>query len=258
MTSRPDQEPPRRGFAWPSITCSPAQTMTLIWAVGSMTLAMTGPFGTFDVMDPLHRYLYWPAVTGLAILAALGSGRLVRRRLKLSGSRADLVAAALMSVVFGPTLWMVNRVLDDVDGWAVPNLAIHVAVVFNLGLGVALLRHRARERVAEQVGASGLPLPRRLASEIGADVVHARADGHYMEVERPSGSARLLMRFSDALEALAALDGAQVHRSHWVARAAVARTERDGRRTFVVLRSGKRVPVSRRYEDALPRLLDGD
>ena len=59
------------------------------------------------------------------------------------------------------------------------------------------------------------------------------------------------MRLSDAVTELEGLEGAQVHRSWWVARDAVTGARRgDGRATLEV-EGGLTVPVSRRYARAL-------
>ena len=74
---------------------------------------------------------------------------------------------------------------------------------------------------------------------------------HYVEVHTEEGSDLLLLRFRDALRELDGLDGAQVHRSHWVARAAVAGVERRSGRIALRLVNGNRVPVSRSFAPAL-------
>jgi DNA-binding LytR/AlgR family response regulator len=53
------------------------------------------------------------------------------------------------------------------------------------------------------------------------------------------------MRLSDAIAELEGLEGAQTHRSWWVAREAVESARRDGDRVTLVLKSGAEAPVSR-------------
>ena len=72
-----------------------------------------------------------------------------------------------------------------------------------------------------------------------------------MEVHTGEGSDLLLLRFRDALREVGELDGAQVHRSHWVARAAVAGVERRNGRIALRLVNGRLVPVSRSFAPAL-------
>jgi len=71
------------------------------------------------------------------------------------------------------------------------------------------------------------------------------AEQHYLRVYTDKGDDLILMRFSDALDQLAALEGLQVHRSHWVAREGVERLEKEDKKLSIVLKNGVTVPVSR-------------
>jgi DNA-binding LytR/AlgR family response regulator len=59
------------------------------------------------------------------------------------------------------------------------------------------------------------------------------------------GSDLVLLRLRDALGELDGIEGAQVHRSWWVARDAVESVERDGRSVRLVLPRGIAAPVAR-------------
>ena len=59
------------------------------------------------------------------------------------------------------------------------------------------------------------------------------------------------MRLTDALGELEGLEGAQVHRSWWVARDAVVGAERGNGRASLTLKTGAVAPVSRTYAQAL-------
>ena len=61
----------------------------------------------------------------------------------------------------------------------------------------------------------------------------------------------LLYRFGDALADLEGLDGLQVHRGTWVAARAVRSAEREGRRWWLTLPGGTRLPVSDRHLPAV-------
>ena len=78
-----------------------------------------------------------------------------------------------------------------------------------------------------------------------------RMKDHYVEAHTELGHALILMRFRDALRNVQNMDGMQVHRSHWVARRAVAGVRQTQGRTELRLRGGERVPVSRSYIPAL-------
>jgi DNA-binding LytR/AlgR family response regulator len=59
------------------------------------------------------------------------------------------------------------------------------------------------------------------------------------------GSALVLMRLRDAVALLGDLEGMQVHRSWWVARAAVEDVLREGRNVRLRLPRGLEAPVAR-------------
>jgi DNA-binding LytR/AlgR family response regulator len=59
------------------------------------------------------------------------------------------------------------------------------------------------------------------------------------------------MRLSDAIAELEGIEGAQVHRSWWVARNAIADIARTDGRATLTLQDGSQVPVSRTYAKLL-------
>jgi DNA-binding LytR/AlgR family response regulator len=76
-------------------------------------------------------------------------------------------------------------------------------------------------------------------------------EDHYVRAHTMLGSDLILMRMRDAIAELAGVPGMQVHRSWWVAQAAVAAVERDGRNVRLELANGLRAPVSRERVAAL-------
>jgi DNA-binding LytR/AlgR family response regulator len=59
------------------------------------------------------------------------------------------------------------------------------------------------------------------------------------------------MRLGDAVAELEGIEGAQVHRSWWVARDAITDAQRGDGRATLKLRDGAEVPVSRTYARVL-------
>ena len=70
-------------------------------------------------------------------------------------------------------------------------------------------------------------------------------EDHYVRAHTMLGSDLVLLRLRDALGELDGIEGAQVHRSWWVARDAVEGVERDGRSVRLVLPRGIAAPVAR-------------
>jgi hypothetical protein len=92
-----------------------------------------------------------------------------------------------------------------------------------------------------------LALLERVRPERRGALLAIKAEGHYLQVYTAAGSDLILYRLSDALLELAAEDGAQVHRSWWVASRALAPQRHRDR---LVLVNGTEVPVSRSFRMA--------
>jgi hypothetical protein len=91
-------------------------------------------------------------------------------------------------------------------------------------------------------------LPPRLR---GGELYAVEAEDHYLRLHTSLGQDLILMRLADALVELEGLEGAQTHRSWWVARAAVTSAERLDGRAVLTLRDGAGAPVSRGFVKAL-------
>ncbi len=91
-------------------------------------------------------------------------------------------------------------------------------------------------------------LPVRLR---GAEIYAVEAQDHYLKLHTSKGSDLILMRLSDAVAELDGLEGAQTHRSWWVAKSALADARRGDGRAVLKLKDGGEAPVSRRYTRAL-------
>lgn len=87
-------------------------------------------------------------------------------------------------------------------------------------------------------------LPVRLRT---ADILALQSEDHYLRVHTARGDALILMRLSDAIAAVEGLDGAQTHRSWWVARAAIDNAAKSGGRAELTLTGGITAPVSRSF-----------
>ena len=74
---------------------------------------------------------------------------------------------------------------------------------------------------------------------------------HYLKVYTDKGHHLILMRFKDALEALADYPGLQTHRSWWVALDAIESFNKEGRKVHLTLKNNLDVPVSRTFLEAV-------
>ncbi|MEJ0067202.1 MAG: LytTR family DNA-binding domain-containing protein [Caulobacteraceae bacterium] len=91
-------------------------------------------------------------------------------------------------------------------------------------------------------------LPEKLQ---GAELFAVEAQDHYLRLHTSLGQDLILLRLADAIAELEGLEGAQTHRSWWVAKAAVASVERGDGRATLTLKDGAEVPVSRGFSRPL-------
>lgn len=207
---------------------------------------------------PAHlRYLYWQmALVGGGVIAALIEPFLARRL----GGRPVLFAAAQLATMTPPIAAWVSVIPVVMFGSnasaerilpLLPDvMTVNVAVIV---LAVAVRRFLAPARApATSEGVAPPDIRARLPPRLARSrLVAVQAEDHYLRIRTEAGSALVLMRLSDALAALKGADGFRVHRSWWVARAAVEAARWKGGRGELILSDGAAAPVSRTYAAGL-------
>ena len=236
--------------------------LAVMIAIG-VALALLGPFGSFAAPFAV-RLLYWLmlCLAGYALYMPVirgGDGLATRLALPTAALWVAgwLVASAPMAVVvwFANALWS-RRSPPTLDEAA----ALYGDVLVVAGIACLVLwfvtAHRRREEAAADLG-QGQPVspiadvpasPRlldRLPPHLGRDLLALEMEDHYVRAHTAAGSALLLLRMRDAVAELDGIAGAQVHRSWWVARAAVTGSVRDGRNVRLRLANGVEAPVAR-------------
>jgi hypothetical protein len=230
----------------------------VIAAAAGVFLAFIGPFGT-DTAPLWQRMIYWvglcAAGTGLGLTIAATMHVLFdpadRRSFVLALATALIMTPPSTLVVWWVTvrLFRWNVASASLLGFAGPVLLICLAMNF-----INALAHRSPPHTHAATAEHPQP-PRfleRLPAKLRGGVLYAvSAEDHYLRLHTSKGSDLILMRLSDAIAELQGLEGAQTHRSWWVARSAVrdARTG-DGRATLD-LEGGVHAPVSRGYARSL-------
>jgi DNA-binding LytR/AlgR family response regulator len=86
-----------------------------------------------------------------------------------------------------------------------------------------------------------VPLPQRGA------LLALIVEDHYVDIVTERGKTLVLMRLADAIRETTGVPGLQIHRSHWVACAAVVKAHRSDGKVVLELSNGLRLPVSRGY-----------
>ena len=225
----------------------------LVAAGGIVGLA--GPFGTFAAMGTGARLLYWGAVAAgayaLGPAAHVAAARLPRR---------DWPAAARIAVAGLGTGAAVTALLIPLNGLALgvwPAGAGALLAFAGRVTAAALLAQTASHLAFDAgppSGAEGPAAPAilaRLQPGRRGRLLSLSAEDHYVRVRTARGESLVLMRLADAVAEAAPEPGLRVHRSHWVATAAVAATRRAGDGAVLTLTTGEEIPVSRANLPAL-------
>lgn len=241
------------GLPWSQMARSAAVTAAL-----ALFLSFSGAFETHTV-PVIGRTLYWLSVLFAARLTAFAvqaTGARLLRPLSLpvwASIAVYLVAATplITLVILTVTMWVFRAPLRW-DNYV--SLLMPVGVVTAASALLHSLLHRVpvRSRAAPGPTASRPALFAKLPEALQAADIHAvSAEDHYLRVFTSAGEALVYMRFMDALDALDGIEGTQVHRSHWVARAAVTGVDRKRGKIHLVVKGGITLPVSRTFQKAL-------
>ncbi len=238
-------------------------------AIGvALLFVILSPVGTDKLSGPV-RLVYWLGVMlggsaiGVAITRWLMRLPRIQRHPVLGCLAAGVLLTPPISILVALANWLAFGLrIDSVSHW----LAI-LPAVFGLSCGLWLINVWAV--MGRTPPPNGPAPPESPAYANGADegeaVFRARlpdgfrtadlwaleAEDHYLRVHSSAGTTLILMRLSDAVAALTRLEGAQTHRSWWVARSAVRPIEAGQGRAVLSLPDGTRVPVSRSFYQSL-------
>ena len=228
---------------------------SLLFGMGvGVFLGLVGAFGTtaYPLIQRIPVFTFIGAGSGLIVAGCIAvacripwfAARPIVRRIAVSLAMAPLSAL---------WVWLVISFiyLGGLNLWG---------LVVSLGYTVVLAGPMAlvswlvfRPRIIHAAQASSAPkfmerLPFRLRD---SELFAVEAEDHYLRVRTSKGSDLILMRLSDALAELDGLEGAQTHRSWWVAKGGIADVRRSGGRVVLVLKDGSEAPVSRTHAKAL-------
>lgn len=225
-------------------------------AAAGVFLALMGAFGTDAVPAPI-RVAYWVglcltgAIVGTAVSHLIGREGRADARPWLYGA----LTVVGVTLPFTVVVWLVSE--QTFHGRLRPEaLPVYLAPVFIVTVAMTALNFLVQRRPPQTHAApAGAPAPRfldRLPAKLrGAELFAVEAEDHYLRLHTSRGQDLILMRLSDAVAELEGIEGAQTHRSWWVARAAVQDAKRGDGRATLNLKGGIEAPVSRAYAKAL-------
>jgi DNA-binding LytR/AlgR family response regulator len=215
-------------------------------------LALVGALET-NIIPLGPRLLYWlPIMAAGGLLGHLTAGLVIR--IPRAASNPWLFGAILATAIAIPATFVVwgwtALFFPAVRSIAVlPGFALNVLLVSVAMTAITTVANRPG-RVTHSTPAGVAPRPVRFLERLppklkGAVVYAISAEDHYLRLHTSKGSDLILLRISDAIAELDGLEGAQTHRSWWVARDAVESVRRDGDRVTLLLKGGAEAPVSR-------------
>lgn len=245
----------------------------------AVLLVLVSPFGMFPD-QPLVRLGYWFAVLsifGMAMMPA--TSKIIRS----TGAFDDF---SRWSGIFGCVLFAtmpMTFVVHAIEywGWSIASARLGAEVTHMrpsrdaaglialfaqllainlLAIGVnslfilALHGLQSESRIKT---AAGIRFLSRLPDHLGSQLLHLQMEDHYLRATTAKGADLILIRFRDALQELSDYDGLQVHRSWWVARDAVEKLSRQGRKIELLMVDGTRIPVSAGYRKTVEDILLG-
>ncbi len=251
----------------PSLLGTPrewATDLTTATAIG-VFLGVIGPFGSFYGGPIELRLFYWVANLWIGFIIIATMVRLaIRAAVRLDvpiwfaisvGVAIGALPLGLMSAFFSAHFWVRNHGhMAPFFEWYGETLAI--AEPSSLAL---YLFHTRGERPAAKLAAPPPPAaatpPRvpadgasfldRLPPRLGRELLCLQMEDHYVRAHTDRGSDLILIPLKQAMAELSEVEGMQVHRSWWVARAAVNDCVTNGRNVALKLSNGVKVPVSR-------------
>lgn len=228
-------------------------------------LGVLGPFGSYLGMGLSVRILHYTVCMAVISAMAVAANTLAARfvfqgPVPFPASLAIAIALALPgAVVVWALLWLwAPQVLPHVAFWELCLQAALINVVVTLF--VRMVRGWLADRGAAPIAAPRPPVESRPAvmasspdplrdklppSLRSAPVIALSAEDHYLRVHTARGDALVLLSLSNGMAALGPEAGIQVHRSHWVAHAALAGGSARLGRSGIVLDGGRMLPVSR-------------
>ncbi|WP_254437999.1 LytTR family DNA-binding domain-containing protein [Ruegeria arenilitoris] len=210
------------------------------------------PFPAID-LSFAQRLVFWIGVLSLALCVA----RIARKvtHTYFADAHFSWRDTALVLVILGlfvPSLWLLSYLLITVTGQQAPGFLSVAPYGALFATGLVLVREHSQTEPSEEEVASVAPrLAKRLPDTFKGQIYRLTVRDHAVEVVTSEGIFTIRSRFTDAIAEMEPVPGHCTHRSHWVVDAAIAGTERQSGKTFVRLKNGDLVPVSRKYKPML-------
>jgi hypothetical protein len=226
----------------------------LISVAGAMFLGFGGAFGSSSITSTPARLAYWLVLMILGwIWGSFVSRFFFRRVAGMNLWLRAVLAAITLSVPFSAVVALAGMVAfrNRYDLTDVPQLVGSVTLISIVTIAINILVDRQANATTKASDSPPKFLERLPLKLRGAEVWAVEAEDHYLRLHTSKGQDLILMRLADAISELEGVEGAQAHRSWWVARDAITGAERGDGRATLTLKDGSEVPVSRTFARAL-------
>lgn len=224
-------------------------------------LTIAGPFGTLSELGYAERLVYWAMIAGLTFFCGLGVSFFLGVLLTQYGIKewpARLLGGVISGLPIAIIVWTINKYGFGMDmgGWLVFVRVLAYCTIISVSVMILYFLLKTPEQNSIETQIVIVPFIQRLPKHLGRNLLHISAQDHYVEAVTERGSYLILMRFSDALNELANMEGVQIHRAHWVALHAVNKPLRKDDKLIIETTDGKRFPVSRSHSKKVKALLN--
>ncbi|WP_299898580.1 LytTR family DNA-binding domain-containing protein [uncultured Ruegeria sp.] len=210
------------------------------------------PFLVADLTFGL-RLLFWTGVMVLALTVTGVARKLMQKNpVFLNVPARDVAFAALILVLFTPSLWMLAWVLFTCGGHMAPGAQTVAVYGVLFATGLVLVQRGDRNTSMDSAPEIEKPrLVRRLPPNFDGQIHRLTVRDHNVDVVTSEGTFTVRSRFTDAIAEMEPVPGHCSHRSHWVVDASIVCVEKSGGKTFLRLMNDDLVPVSRKYKPML-------
>ena len=208
-------------------------------------LAYVGAFGSNAI--PLI-----PRIGFVVLISWIGAGMgivLFRLAVRMAWTRGNrllqgAVAGVLMTLPMGLVVWGSSHLVSR-GAVTIRELPSYIASTFVVCQAMTLMVVFLNTRTSQLAEARAAPASEPAAPKFlerlplklrGAEVWAVEAEDHYLRLHTSLGQDLILLRLADAIAELEGVEGAQVHRSWWVARDAIADARRGDGRAVLTLK----------------------
>ena len=228
-----------------------------VLGIASALALFSSLFGPFDhgVASWLTNTLANLIFSWTGSMLGLFAVRAVDCRLRRGALATGLVAGVAITPPQGLIVWVVISFLNGrrLPVSELPELFWRTVLICIASCFAAtFIVYRLRTTASAAPAPAPVKFLERLPLKLrGAEVWAVEAEDHYLRLHTSKGQDLILLRLADAIAELDGIEGAQVHRSWWVARDAIADARKGDGRATLTLKDGAEVPVSRTFAGQL-------